>query len=80
VHDPVADAAEAMHEYSVKLTPWETLPRADALVAAVAHREFKQRPVADFVAKMAPNGLYVDVKSQADAAAFRAHGVQVWRL
>jgi len=80
VHDPVADSTEAMHEYGVTLTPWDELPRADAIVAAVAHREYRERPIEDFLAKMAVNGLYVDVKSQADAAQLRARGVQVWRL
>jgi UDP-N-acetyl-D-glucosamine/UDP-N-acetyl-D-galactosamine dehydrogenase len=27
VHDPVADVAEAMHEYGVTLTSWDSLPR-----------------------------------------------------
>ena len=30
VHDPMADADEALHEYGVELTPWDELPRADA--------------------------------------------------
>jgi len=80
VHDPIADPAEAMREYGVKLTPWEALPRSAALVAAVAHRELAQRPVGDLIAKIEPNGLYVDVKSQADMAALNAHGIEVWRL
>jgi UDP-N-acetyl-D-galactosamine dehydrogenase len=80
VHDPIADPAEAMHEYGVKLTSWEDLPRSHALVAAVAHRELTQRPIGDLVAKIEPNGLYVDVKSQADVTALRAQGIQVWRL
>ncbi len=80
VHDPVADPDEAMHEYGVTLTPWNELPRADAIVAAVAHREFGQRPIGDIVAKLAPNGIYADVKAQADADALRARGIQVWRL
>ena len=48
--------------------------------AAVAHREFTQRPLDDMVAKLMPGGLYVDVKSQADAAQFRSRGLEVWRL
>ena len=80
VHDPVADAKEAEREYGIRLTPWEELPRAAAIVAAVAHRAFTQRPVEDFMAKMAPNGIYVDVKSQADSGALRARGIEVWRL
>jgi len=80
VHDPVADAKEAEREYGIRLTPWDELPRAAAIVAAVAHRAFTQRPVEDFMAKMAPNGIYVDVKSQADSGALRARGIEVWRL
>jgi UDP-N-acetyl-D-glucosamine/UDP-N-acetyl-D-galactosamine dehydrogenase len=80
VHDPVADAREAMHEYGVVLTPWEKLPKAHAVVAAVAHREFAARPVKDFVDKLERGGLYVDVKCQTNAAALREHGVSVWRL
>ncbi len=80
VHDPIADPAEAMREYGVKLSPWDALPRSHAMVAAVAHREYTQRPLDDFVAKIEPNGLYVDVKSQADMAALRSRGIQVWRL
>ena len=80
VHDPIADPAEAMHEYGVTLTPWDELPRAHAVVAAVAHGEYKRRPVEDLLAKIEPNGLYVDVKCQADAAALDARGIKVWRL
>src|SRR5512139_2300099 len=80
VHDPLADAAEAMHEYGVTLRAWDELPRAQAIVAAVAHDAFKRRSLDEFVSKLQPGGLYVDVKSQADAAQFRSRGVAVWRL
>jgi UDP-N-acetyl-D-galactosamine dehydrogenase len=80
VHDPVADAAEARHEYGVELVPFDALPRAVAIVAAVAHKEFRVRPLDDFVGKLVPGGVYADVKCQADAAALRARGVIVWRL
>ena len=68
------------HEYDVALLAWDDLPRADAIVAAVPHRSFRVLPVDDFVAKVAANGLFIDVKGQADAAALRARGIQVWRL
>ena len=54
--------------------------RASRSSLAVAHREFNARPVDDFVDKLEPGGLFVDVKCQADAAALRARGVSVWRL
>ena len=80
VHDPVADPAEAMHEYGLKLTSWDELPRADAIVSAVAHSALKERSVDELAAKLVPNGVYVDVKGQVDAAALRSRGVEVWRL
>jgi len=80
VHDPLADSGEAMHEYGVTLTPWEHLPKANAMVAAVSHREFVSRPVGDYAAKLAVGGLFVDVKCAHDPAALRAAGLSVWRL
>jgi UDP-N-acetyl-D-galactosamine dehydrogenase len=80
VHDPVANAEEAMHEYGVTLTAWDDLPKAAAVVYAVAHAEFVNRPIPEFVAKMRPGAVLTDVKCQADAAAFEKHGVTVWRL
>jgi UDP-N-acetyl-D-galactosamine dehydrogenase len=80
VHDPVAAAAEAIHEYDIELVPWEHMPRAEAMVVAVAHRQYTERTVGDFLAKLAPNGVLVDVKSMMDMKGFRANGVTVWRL
>jgi UDP-N-acetyl-D-galactosamine dehydrogenase len=80
VHDPIADPAEAQQEYGVALTPWEYLPRANAVVAAVAHREYLERSSADLLARLAPAGLFVDVKGRHDAAALAAGGATVWRL
>jgi len=80
VHDPLADSGEAMHEYGVTLRSWDELPRAQAIVAAVAHDAFKRRSLDDYADKLQPGGLYVDVKSQADAAQFRSRGFAVWRL
>jgi UDP-N-acetyl-D-galactosamine dehydrogenase len=80
VHDPVPEHAEAQHEYGVTLRSWEELPRADAVVAAVAHREFLSLTPANLAPKLAPGGCFVDVKSKFDAAALKAAGFCVWRL
>ncbi|MCW5661996.1 MAG: nucleotide sugar dehydrogenase [Burkholderiaceae bacterium] len=80
VHDPVAETAEAEHEYGVKLVSWEHLPRANAIVAAVAHKEFAERPMDQMLSKLANGGVYVDVKCTADAQALKARGINVWRL
>jgi len=80
VHDPIACPKEAEHEYGIRLTKWEELPQAAAIVAAVAHDEYRGRPLDTVVSKLAPNGVYVDVKNRGDAAALRARGIDVWRL
>jgi UDP-N-acetyl-D-galactosamine dehydrogenase len=80
VHDPVAAPAEAIHEYGVELAEWDRLPRASAIVAAVAHKELLSRPVDQVLDKLHEGGVYVDVKCAADAQALRARGVNVWRL
>ncbi|MGA8146842.1 MAG: nucleotide sugar dehydrogenase [Gallionellaceae bacterium] len=80
VHDPVADVKEARHEYGLELKTWENLPRAEAIVAAVSHREFLARPLSECLSKVAENGCFIDVKSQYDQAALREAGLSVWRL
>ncbi len=80
IHDPIADADEAMHEYGVTLTPWDALPKASAMVAAVSHREYKAMPQAELCAKLAPGGVFTDVKCAFDRDALAAAGFVVWRL
>ena len=80
VHDPVAAPEDAVHEYGLHLTDWERLPRANAIIAAVAHRPFKARSAKDFVEKLSPGGLFIDVKGIADRQALQAHGITTWRL
>jgi UDP-N-acetyl-D-glucosamine/UDP-N-acetyl-D-galactosamine dehydrogenase len=80
VHDPEADPAEALHEYDVSLLPWDELPRADAIVAAVAHKGFCVLGVEDLTRKLVKGGCFVDVKAAFDANALRAAGLRVWRL
>ncbi|HWH84413.1 MAG TPA: nucleotide sugar dehydrogenase [Burkholderiaceae bacterium] len=80
VHDPQADPAEALREHGVRLWSWDDLPRAEAIVAAVAHRQYRDWPLARLTAKAAPGASFIDVKSAFDAAALRAAGLAVWRL
>ena len=80
VHEPVANAEEAKHEYGVELTGWDDLPQAAAIVAAVAHNEFRKRPLSDFTEKLQARGVLTDVKSMFDETKLQAQGVTVWRL
>jgi UDP-N-acetyl-D-galactosamine dehydrogenase len=80
VHDPVADALETQHEYGLELHSWESLPKANAIVAAVAHKEFLGMGVSRYLEKLERGGCFIDVKSRFDAKAFTDAGVHVWRL
>jgi UDP-N-acetyl-D-galactosamine dehydrogenase len=80
VYDPVAEAEEAQHEYGIKLESWEDLPKADALVVAVPHKEVLARSLLDFQAKLNDKGCFIDVKSQFDPKAISEAGYCVWRL
>ena len=80
VHDPLADPAEARHEYGVELTPWERLPKAQAVILAVAHRPYRALGVEEFNALLSNPGVLVDVKSVVDRTAFNGNGIEVWRL
>ena len=80
VTDPQAAADEALHEYGVTLTPFADLPRADAIVAAVAHREYEALTVDDFAHKVVEGAAFIDVKAAFDAAALTRRGLRVWRL
>ncbi|HMR69176.1 MAG TPA: nucleotide sugar dehydrogenase [Rubrivivax sp.] len=80
VTDPLADPDEAMHEYGVALQRWDELPRADAIVAAVAHDAYKDLGLEDLTRKLVKGGAFIDVKAAFDAAALREAGLKVWRL
>ena len=80
VHDPVASSAEARHEYGVDLSTWDALPRAEAIVVAVAHKGYLEMPQQAYSAKVVSNGTIIDVKSKLDAASLERMGLRVWRL
>ena len=81
VHDPIAEPPEAIHEYGITLTPWEQLPNeADAIVAAVSHKEYLAMSLAELTAKLRRGGVFTDVKSAYDQAAVKAAGFNLWRL
>ena len=80
VTDPQAESEEAMHEYGVQLLPWADLPRADAIVAAVAHKEFAALSMEDFGKKLVKGGTFIDVKAAFDAKMIQAAGYKLWRM
>ncbi|MGC2166030.1 MAG: nucleotide sugar dehydrogenase [Gallionella sp.] len=80
VHDPVADHEAALREYGIRLLPWEDLPQADAVIVAVAHKQFVEMPLEKLIGKAVKGGCFIDVKSRYDKDVVEAFGLRVWRL
>lgn len=80
IYDPVADKDEARHEYGVELSEWGSLPKAAAVVFAVAHDDFLTKSADEMVSMLRQGGVVIDVKSKTNADALKAKGVEVWRL
>src|SRR5262249_23231941 len=80
VHDPMANAADAKHEYGVTLSELEALQPADAVVLAVAHARYIQGswPLIQRLLR-GGNGLVLDVKTRLDRASIPS-GVELGRL
>jgi UDP-N-acetyl-D-galactosamine dehydrogenase len=79
VHDPLASAEEAKHEYGIELCPMAGLRDLDGLVLAVPHREFRAGDFAALFATLKPSGVLIDVKSVIDRARVPA-GIAYWSL
>jgi UDP-N-acetyl-D-galactosamine dehydrogenase len=62
VHDPWASAAEAEHEYGIKLLAAPAPGSYDGIVIAVAHREFAELGARGIRAFGAPNAVVFDLK------------------
>ncbi|MBN9594177.1 MAG: nucleotide sugar dehydrogenase [Afipia sp.] len=80
VSDPMADPADAMHEYGVKLIDADALQPADAVIVAVAHQRYIDAgwPLIQKLLN-GGRGLVLDVKMRLDRASL-PDGVELWRL
>jgi UDP-N-acetyl-D-galactosamine dehydrogenase len=80
VHDPVALPDETVHEYGITLTPLESLKPADAVILAVAHKNFTAEgwPLITKLLK-GGRGTVLDVKSKLDRSQ-KPEGIDLWRL
>ncbi|MBR2604651.1 MAG: nucleotide sugar dehydrogenase [Clostridia bacterium] len=85
VADSWADAAVAKHEYGVDLVPFEELPKADCLIVAVGHNEFRSMSMMQlkelFKAELLDEEkVLIDVKSLYRMDELKASGMRFWRL
>lgn len=80
VCDPLADHAEALHEYGVTLVDFSELKTAEALVVAVAHRQYRELSVEQLRCLMNGAPLLIDVKGVFDRVDIEHAGIRFWRL
>jgi UDP-N-acetyl-D-glucosamine/UDP-N-acetyl-D-galactosamine dehydrogenase len=67
VHDPMASAEGAQHEYGLTLSPLSDFDKLDAIVLAVSHREYVDALPA-LLKRLSPKGIVIDIKSIVRAA------------
>ena len=78
VHDPMASAEGAQHEYGLTLSPIGELQNLDAIVLAVSHRAYVDA-LPELMTRLSPNGIIIDIKSVIPADAV-PEGAMYWSL
>ena len=85
VTDEWADSVIAKQEYGVDLVPFKELPKADCVIVAVGHNEFRSMSMMQlkqlFKADIPDEEkVLIDVKSLYRMDELRASGMRFWRL
>lgn len=80
VCDAQVDSADAVKEYGVELTDIGNLKPAHAIVVAVAHKEFKELQVGDYLKLSQDSPIVIDVKGICDRKVFEQNNIKLWRL
>lgn len=84
ISDSWADVEVAKHEYGVDLVPFKELPKADCLIVAVGHNEFRSMSTMQLktMFKDVPDAekVLIDVKSLYRLDELKASGMRFWRL
>lgn len=85
VTDSWADPVVAKQEYDVDLIPFDELPKADCVIVAVGHNEFRNMSVMQLKQLFKPElkdkeKVLVDVKSLYRMDELKASGMRFWRL
>ncbi len=83
VHDPLADPAEALHEYGLTLSTLDEAGDVDAVICAVSHRAFAGFTPESF-ARLSSNGngqgTLIDVKNLYKKVDMERAGLLYWSL
>ena len=85
VTDSWADVAVAKHEYNVELVDFDKIPKADCVIVAVGHNEFRSMSTMQLKELFKDNlpdneKVLIDVKSLYRKDELDASGLKYWRL
>jgi UDP-N-acetyl-D-galactosamine dehydrogenase len=80
LHDPYAGADETRHEYGLNLSPLDELQDLDALILAVAHKQYLDLGADALARRVNPGGVLIDVKSALDPKMLPRGRVGYWCL
>jgi len=80
LYDPLVDPAEAVHEYGLAVNAEVELAPADAVIVAVAHRQYREASTEAISAWVRPGGVVVDVKACLKADKLPDNRNTYWRL
>lgn len=81
IADPEADAAEAKKLYNIQFTDMQEIRGADAVIIAVAHKEFTKMKMDD-IEQLYGNGkrVLLDIKGLLNREEYEKAGYSYWRL
>jgi UDP-N-acetyl-D-glucosamine/UDP-N-acetyl-D-galactosamine dehydrogenase len=80
VHDPLAASEEVLSEYGIKLTPFEELIPASALIVAVAHSYYLEVTKDKLLSLIKQKGVLMDIKALYNRSMFENSSIRLWRL
>ena len=85
IADAWADVFVAKHEYGVDLVSWEEVPKADCVIVAVGHNEFRSMSMMQLKTLFKDElpdeeKVLIDVKSLYRMDELKASGMRFWRL
>jgi UDP-N-acetyl-D-galactosamine dehydrogenase len=79
IHDPVASAQEAVHEYGLKLASLDEYKKLDGLIFAVSHKTYLDMGQSKLQSFIKDGGVLIDVKSALDPSKLE-RGIRYWSL
>jgi len=80
VTDPYADKFAVKKIYDIELIDGENIKKSDAIIVAVAHKQYKNMELNEWKLLFKNTGVFIDVKSIANNGIFSDTDIVYWRL